>query len=246
MTSTGIGDGKDDAENHPKGLQQIHQPMDDAVMLHGSKFSNEAVKQPTLTEKKQSSSWLEMNAFQLEIQRLKSDIDTRNAYTRSLERDNAKTASVMLENEALHKKVNELVKNLDSKNTELYTLRSAVASSANIAEEAAHMRVQMEAFPIISLALAFSMINLLLESTKHEAQADDTTRTQASVNDLQVKLTDEKNINKQLTMELAESKDKIKDITGVAKTLRSQNKGIKSKVKELQENLGSTEKARDW
>ena len=65
MTSTGASDGKNDTENHPEP-------------------SNEAIKQPTLTEKKQSLSWIGMNELQLEIQRLKSDIDTRNAYTRSL------------------------------------------------------------------------------------------------------------------------------------------------------------------
>lgn len=227
MTSTGASDGKNDTENHPEP-------------------SNEAIKQPTLTEKKQSLSWIGMNELQLEIQRLKIDIDTRNAYTRSLERDNAKAASVVLENEVLRKKVDELIKNLESKDTELYMLRSALASSAKTAEEAAHMRVQMEAFPIISLGLAFSMINLLLESSKHEAQADDITRTQASVNGLQIKLTAEENINKQLTTELAESEEKIKNITGVAETLRSQNKSIESKVKGLQNKVEGLEKVRDW
>ncbi|XP_014560647.1 hypothetical protein COCVIDRAFT_34285 [Bipolaris victoriae FI3] len=219
MIFTGTSDGKDGAESHHE-------------------LCKEAVKQPALTEKRQSSSWLGMNELQLEIQRLTSDIDTRNAYTWSLERDHAKAASVVLENEVLRKKVDELIKNMEIKDAELYTLKNAMASSAETTEEAKHMRAQMEAF-------AYSNNKLRETIAKHTAQANDVTRLQASVSDLQAKLNAEEDTNKRLTTTLSENTDTIKEITRVSDVLRAQNKSLVSKVNGLQEDLDSTEKARD-
>jgi chromosome segregation ATPase len=237
---------KDYAENIPECFRQIDQLLNDTVKSHDSQLPNGAVKESTHVKDKQSSSGLDMNEFQLEIQRLRSDIDALHAYNRSLERDSAMIASVVPKNQKLRGKVDDLTKTLESKDAEIRMLRAVAANPTGAAAEASHTHVQMQSIKDTINDLITENRALMESIQDFKTQTGNATRIQASVSDMQTELATKEKINTQLTTKLAESADTIKHMIGLSESLRAERDTKDSQLEELQAKLDAAEEARDW
>lgn len=118
----------------PECFRQIDERLNGTAIHQDSQLLNEAVKGPEHTTKQQSLSKFEMNESQIEIQRLKSDIDTLNAYNRNLKRDNARIVSVMSENQKLRDELNALKKMNEQLTTKLSESSSALEHITDLSQ----------------------------------------------------------------------------------------------------------------
>lgn len=122
--------------------------MDGTVISHDAQPLNGAVKDSTHTKGPHQSFEHKYEELRFELQRIESEIDTLKAYNKNLELDNARMASVALENQRLSAEVKKVTTALERKILELATVKASTAKTALTAQEAAqeasHTRIQVQ------------------------------------------------------------------------------------------------------